>query len=114
MTMKEQCKSEALQATCILAIQEAVRDAVHSAIEPVKEKTEKIYNRMFVDNGKTSIQTSLSNLEPILEDLRNLKSMRFQLKLQWGMLVGFALVVVGIITWAIQAGIAKVADHVTG
>lgn len=113
-TMTEICKAEALQAKCILAIQVAVKDAVSESILPVQEKTEKIYNRMFVDNGKTSIQTSLSNLEPILEDLQNLKSMRFQLKLQWGMLLGFATAVVGMIVWAVQSGIARVATHIGG
>jgi len=111
--MTEICKAEALQAKCILAIQSAVKDAVSESILPVQEKTEKIYNRMFVDNGKTSIQTSLSNLEPILEDLQNLKSMRFQLKLQWAILVGFAGAVVGMVVWAIQGGIAKVATHIS-
>ena len=38
----------------------AISNAVSAAMEPMNTKLDEIYRRMFVDNGKKSIQSSLS------------------------------------------------------
>ena len=109
---KEQCPPDTLRAECILAIQLAVNEGMTKAIEPVHTMTSELYNRMFVDNGKESVQTCLKKLEPIYDDLQALKSMRFQLRLQWAVMACISLAFLGIIKWAIQSGVAKVMAHI--
>lgn len=65
-------------ATCYLAIKKAVEDGIGSQ----NEKLDKIHDRMFVDNGKKSIQSML-------------ESHHTQLRFQWIVLTAIVVAIIG-------------------
>ena len=71
----------------------AVRIAVQEELEPLKKDVGELHKRMFVDNGKKSIQSSLSSLNG-------------HVKFQWFAIGGIISGIIGTAFWIIRAGLS--------
>jgi hypothetical protein len=71
----------------------AVRVAIAEELKPLKESYDEMQKRMFVDNGKKSIQSSLSDLSS-------------HIKFQWFVLGVLITGVFGVAFWIIRVGVA--------
>ena len=70
----------------------AVRIAVQEELEPLKKDVGELHKRMFVDNGKKSIQSSLSSLNG-------------HVKFQWFVLGVLIAGIAGTAFWIIRMGL---------
>jgi len=84
------CDNPNVKPECVLTI----KSAVIEALAPLDEKISKIHERMFVDNGRKSVQTSLSNLNT-------------HVKVQWGFLSAIIVSIIGAAIWVVRAGLTQ-------
>jgi hypothetical protein len=70
----------------------AVRVAIAEELKPIKESYNEMHKRMFVDNGKKSIQSSLSDLSG-------------HIKFQWFLLGILLTGLIGVAFWILRVGL---------
>jgi len=70
--------TDSVRSECLLAMKAVIEDA----LEPIGKKQDKLHQRMFIDNGKKSFQSSLSN-------------MGVHIRLQWFFIGALVLGVIG-------------------